>query len=175
MNRPTTPDRLHALDAVRAGALLLGIVLHATMSFFFVVPARDVSQSTTLAVTFFVIHTFRMTLFFVIAGFFGRLLLQRRGVRAFVKDRARRVLVPLTAGWVILAPLTIAGCLFLFLNLPLDAMLVLPIWTGIGFLIYFGYSRSRSHLGKGIVEVHEDEAHDLAPHIPGIDDPDHKH
>jgi ABC-type multidrug transport system ATPase subunit len=109
MNRPTTPDRLHALDAVRAGALLLGIVLHATMSFFFVVPARDVSQSTTLAVTFFVIHTFRMTLFFVIAGFFGRLLLQRRGVRAFVKDRARRVLVPLTAGWVILAPLTIAA------------------------------------------------------------------
>ncbi len=109
MNRPTTPDRLHALDAVRAGALLLGIVLHATMSFFFVVPARDVSQSTALAVSFFVIHTFRMTLFFVIAGFFGRLLLQRRGVRGFVKDRARRVLVPLTAGWVILAPLTIAA------------------------------------------------------------------
>ncbi len=109
MNRPTNPDRLHALDAVRAGALLLGIVLHATMSFFFVVPARDVSQGTVPAVAFFVIHTFRMTLFFVIAGFFGRLLLQRRGVRGFVKDRARRVLVPLTAGWVILAPLTIAA------------------------------------------------------------------
>ena len=109
MNRPTNPDRLHALDAVRAGALLLGIVLHATMSFFFVVPARDVSQGTAPAVAFFVIHTFRMTLFFVIAGFFGRLLLQRRGVRGFVKDRARRVLVPLTAGWVILAPLTIAA------------------------------------------------------------------
>ena len=74
MNRPTTPDRLHALDAVRAGALLLGIVLHATMSFFFVVPARDVSQGAAPAVAFFVIHTFRMTLFFVIAGFFGRLL-----------------------------------------------------------------------------------------------------
>lgn len=109
MNRPTTPDRLHALDAVRAGALLLGIVLHATMSFFFVVPARDVSQGAAPAVAFFVIHTFRMTLFFVIAGFFGRLLFRRRGVRAFVKDRARRVLVPLAAGWVILAPLTIAA------------------------------------------------------------------
>ncbi len=109
MNRPTNPDRLHALDAVRAGALLLGIVLHATMSFFFVVPARDVSQGTAPAVAFFVIHTFRMTLFFVIAGFFARLLLHRRGVRGFVKDRARRVLVPLTAGWLILAPPTIAA------------------------------------------------------------------
>lgn len=109
MNRPATPDRLHALDAVRAGALLLGIVLHATMSFFFVVPARDVSQGAAPAVAFFVIHTFRMTLFYVIAGFFGRLLLDRRGVRSFVKDRSRRVLVPLGAGWVILAPLTIAA------------------------------------------------------------------
>ena len=101
MNRPTTPDRLHALDAVRAGALLLGIVLHATMSFFFVVPARDVSQSTTLAVTFFVIHTFRMTLFFVIAGFFGRLLLQRRGVRGFLfvaEQRQRQRGLPHTHG-----------------------------------------------------------------------------
>ena len=42
-------------------------------------------------------------------------------------------------------------------------------------LIYFGYSRRNSHLGKGLIEVHEDEAHDLAPHVPGIDDPDHRH
>lgn len=109
MTRPAPTDRVHALDAARAGALLLGIVLHATMSFFFVVPARDVSQGAAPAVAFFVIHTFRMTLFFVIAGYFGRLLLHRRGVRGFVKDRARRVLVPLSAGWVLLAPPTIAA------------------------------------------------------------------
>ncbi|TNE52606.1 MAG: amino acid permease, partial [Sphingomonadales bacterium] len=47
---------------------------------------------------------------------------------------------------------------FLFLNLPADAMFVLPIWTVIGFLVYFGYSRSRSHLGKGVVEVVDDVA-----------------
>jgi len=50
-------------------------------------------------------------------------------------------------------PATIAGCLFLFLNLPGEAMVVLPAWTAIGFLVYFLYSRRRSHLGQGIVEV----------------------
>ena len=102
-----TPERFHALDAARGLALLLGIVLHATMSFFFVVPARDTSHSTTLAVTFFVIHIFRMSVFYVIAGFFAHMMLHRRGTRGFLKDRAARILVPLTAGWVILAPLTI--------------------------------------------------------------------
>lgn len=112
MNRSTTPDRLHALDAARAGALLLGIVLHATMSFFFVIPAQDVSQSTALGVAFYVIHTFRMTLFFLLAGFFGHLLFHRRGTRGFVKDRAKRILVPLTAGWLLLAPPTIAAVIW---------------------------------------------------------------
>jgi ABC-type multidrug transport system fused ATPase/permease subunit len=105
-------ERFHSLDAARAIALLLGIVLHATMSFFFVIPARDSSQSTTLAVTFYVIHTFRMTVFFLIAGFFAHLAFHRRGARAFAKDRAKRILVPLTAGWVILAPATIAAVLW---------------------------------------------------------------
>jgi ABC-type multidrug transport system ATPase subunit len=109
---PTPSDRLHGLDAARAGALLLGIVLHATMSFFFVIPAQDVSQSTALAVTFYVIHSFRMSLFFLIAGFFARLLFHRRGARGFLKDRAKRILVPLTAGWLLLAPPTIAAVIW---------------------------------------------------------------
>ena len=93
-------------------------------------------------------------------------------LRRQAPDLERKFRVP--ALWLI-GPLTIGGTLFLFFNLPTAAMLVLPIWTLVGFVVYFGYSRSRSHLGKGIIEVHEDEAHDLAPHIPGIDDPDHKH
>ena len=101
-------DRFHALDAARAFALLLGIVLHATMSFFLPIPARDVSQSTTLALAFYVIHSFRMSLFFLIAGFFAHRLLHRRGTRGFVADRAKRILVPMTAGWLLLAPITIA-------------------------------------------------------------------
>ena len=106
----TTPaqNRFHALDATRALALLLGVVLHATMSFFLPIPAQDHSPSTTLAVLFFVIHSFRMCLFFLIAGFFARLLFHRLGARAFAKDRARRILVPMTVGWLLLAPAILA-------------------------------------------------------------------
>jgi ABC-type multidrug transport system ATPase subunit len=104
-----TQDRFHALDAARAFALLLGIVLHATMSFFIPLPAQDVSQSTTLGVAFYVIHIFRMCLFYFIAGFFAHMVFHRRGTRAFLKDRAKRILVPMTAGWLVLAPPTIAA------------------------------------------------------------------
>jgi APA family basic amino acid/polyamine antiporter len=84
-------------------------------------------------------------------------------------NRPRAFRVP--ALWLV-APLTIVGCVFLFLNLPMEAMLVLPIWTGIGVLIYFAYSYRTSHLGRGLVEVHEPEIHDIEPPIPGVDERD---
>jgi ABC-type multidrug transport system ATPase subunit/surface polysaccharide O-acyltransferase-like enzyme len=104
----SSSERLHALDAARAFALLAGIVLHATMSFFLPIPAADLSRSTALAVVFHAIHPWRMTLFFLIAGFFAHLAFHRRGARAFAKDRAKRIGVPLVAGWLLLAPATIA-------------------------------------------------------------------
>jgi ABC-type multidrug transport system ATPase subunit/peptidoglycan/LPS O-acetylase OafA/YrhL len=108
----SSQERLHALDAVRAFALLSGIVLHATMSFFLPIPAHDVSQSATLNVVFFLIHSWRMTTFFIVAGLFARLVIARRGPRGFIADRAKRILVPLTVGWIILAPLTIAALIW---------------------------------------------------------------
>jgi ABC-type multidrug transport system ATPase subunit/peptidoglycan/LPS O-acetylase OafA/YrhL len=108
----SSQERLHALDAVRAFALLSGIVLHATMSFFLPIPAPDVSQSATLNVVFFLIHTWRMTTFFIVAGLFARLMIARRGTRGFIADRAKRILVPLTVGWIILAPLTIGALIW---------------------------------------------------------------
>jgi APA family basic amino acid/polyamine antiporter len=65
-------------------------------------------------------------------------------------NRARSFRVP--AVWLI-GGLTIAGCVFLFLNLPSAAMLFLPGWSVLGLIVYFLYSRSRSHLGRGIVET----------------------
>jgi APA family basic amino acid/polyamine antiporter len=50
--------------------------------------------------------------------------------------------------WVV-APLAMLGCLVLYLSLPLTAILLLPVWGGIGLLVYFFYSRSRSHVGRG--------------------------
>lgn len=98
-------ERLHALDAVRGFALLLGIVLHATLSF---VPAptriwiiQDTHQSLALGLLFFAIHVFRMTTFFLMAGFFARMSFHRRGVWGFVRDRLQRIGLPLVIGWPI--------------------------------------------------------------------------
>lgn len=73
-------------------------------------------------------------------------------------------------GLIIIGPLTVAGCLFLFFNLPLAAMIVLPVWTGLGLVIYFGYSRRNSHMARGLVEVPELEVDTIEPDIPGIAD-----
>jgi peptidoglycan/LPS O-acetylase OafA/YrhL len=101
-----TPERLHALDAVRGFALMLGIVLHATLSF---IPSptriwiiQDSHPSITLGVLFFVIHVFRMTTFFLIAGFFARLSFHRRETWGFIGDRLQRIALPLLVGWPIL-------------------------------------------------------------------------
>jgi APA family basic amino acid/polyamine antiporter len=51
------------------------------------------------------------------------------------------------------APAAIIGCIALYSFLPLTAILALIVWGAVGLLIYFGYSRSRSHVGRGITEV----------------------
>jgi len=64
--------------------------------------------------------------------------------------RARPFRAP--ALWLV-APLAFLGCVGLYAKLPLTAILVLPIWGFIGLLVYFLYSRSRSYVGRGIVDV----------------------
>ena len=109
----TNTDRLHALDAVRAFALLLGVVFHAGFSFIpGLIPGlwamTDNSPSTTIGIALFAAHIFRMSLFFFVAGFFARMLFHRGGARGFWANRLKRILVPLVAGWLILFPATAA-------------------------------------------------------------------
>jgi APA family basic amino acid/polyamine antiporter len=66
----------------------------------------------------------------------------------------------------IIGPIAILGCIGLYLFLPLLAQLVLIVWGAIGLLVYFGYSRSRSHVGRGIMEVPELAAE--APQSVGV-------
>jgi hypothetical protein len=49
-----------------------------------------------------------MPLFFVLAGFFAALLVEKRGMLGTFKDRAARVLAPLVVGSVTLLPLDAA-------------------------------------------------------------------
>jgi len=102
-------SRLHALDAVRGFALLLGVAFHASLSFLPGIPPGiwsmvDNSPSAFLGDAGFVAHIFRMSLFFFIAGFFGRMLYHKLGARGFWSNRARRILVPMIVGWMILVP-----------------------------------------------------------------------
>jgi len=104
-----TENRVHALDAVRAFALLLGVAFHAAISFVPGMPPgvwaiADNSPSAAIANVAFVAHLFRMTLFFFIAGYFARLLCQRRGLGGFWANRSQRILVPLIVGWIVLFP-----------------------------------------------------------------------
>jgi len=97
-------ERFHALDAVRGGALILGVFFHATVAYLpgpqlWVV--ADGSRSVELSVLFFVLHMFRMTVFFVLAGFFARLLLEKRGVKSFIGNRLNRIAKPLAMFWPI--------------------------------------------------------------------------
>lgn len=94
-------ERLHGLDALRGAALLLGVGLHGAMSFF---PTQiwivaDDQRSVWASGLFFVIHLFRMATFFLIAGLFAHMMIGRRGVWGFAKNRLVRIAAPLAVFW----------------------------------------------------------------------------
>ena len=62
-----------------------------------------------------------------------------------------------TPAIMVTAPLAVAGCIYLFFSLSGYTLALFVGWAALGLLVYFGYSRSRSHVGRGLVEVHEDD------------------
>lgn len=112
MNDAAMNKRLEYLDAVRAFALLLGIIFHASLSFvpFFIGWAvMDISTSSVVSVFLLISHSFRMELFFLIAGFFSHMTFHQKGAGTFVKTRLTRIVIPFVAGWFILRPLIVSG------------------------------------------------------------------
>ena len=123
----TATARRSDLDALRAVAMILGIVLHAALSFF---PSfwlvTDQRQDSSFAILFSAIHGFRMPLFFVLSGFFSAMLLHRRGRRALVKHRFQRVFLPLLAGMSTIVPLMIGISYFVITSAPKKPSSVVP-------------------------------------------------
>jgi hypothetical protein len=136
--RGSPQKRYHDLDALRAFAMLLGIVLHGALSFFPVPiwPAQDLYQPvvevpTTLTAPleqaglkapptyspyeFMVhaIHGFRLPLFFLVSGFFTAMLRRNRGLKQLAMHRAKRILLPLIIFvpiiWILIIPVGIYG------------------------------------------------------------------
>jgi len=109
---PSHPDmksskRYHGLDLVRAVAMLLGLVMHVSMfyresSWGWIAGSRMTDSLNLLATE--AIHFFRMQLFFLLAGFFAQLVIERRGMHVFLRDRFKRIVLPLLVGVLFLLP-----------------------------------------------------------------------
>ncbi|MGD9665199.1 MAG: amino acid permease [Novosphingobium sp.] len=127
---------------------ITGSVVAVAAAFLPVGKLADISNAGTL-------YAFTMVAFAV-------MILRRRN-----PDHPRKFRTPML--WLV-GPATIVGCVFLFFNLPLPAMMVLPGWGIIGMLVYFGYARQHSHVGRGLAETHEPEYAEIEPDIPGIAD-----
>ena len=100
--------RYHALDTLRASMMLLGIWLHTVVGYSRDGgwPYKDAHPTSLFDWTLAVIHTFRMPIFFLMAGFFGALLWER-GRGRFVENRLKRILAPFALFWVCMYPVVL--------------------------------------------------------------------
>lgn len=95
-SKPT--QRIHYLDNLRATAMILGVFLHS--AFAYAQPAQSVwlatdpNSSVAIDASIWFIHLFRMSLFFLLSGYFAKLVIERKGVKNFVWNRCLRILVP---------------------------------------------------------------------------------
>ncbi|MEL6538662.1 MAG: acyltransferase family protein [Bacteroidota bacterium] len=104
--------RVHYMDYLRAYAMLLGIVFHAALAYsplsHNVWLSADTQQSAMIDFFAWCVHLFRMPLFFLIAGYFAFYLIEKRGIKGMVRNRAKRILLPL----LLFLPLLMAAMFF---------------------------------------------------------------
>ena len=87
--------------------MLLGVVLHAALTFFpkaWPVQDRSAGFHGPWEELFFAVHGFRMPVFFLLSGFFTAMLWRRRGLPSLIRHRLRRVALPLALAMVTVAP-----------------------------------------------------------------------
>lgn len=104
------------MDAVRAIAMLLGVVFHATLTYTTIsvngLPNNPHDSHKFFDFLCLYLHLFRMPLFFMVAGFFAMFLYVKIGEKAFIKHRFRRIVVPFFVSLITIRPLTEASFLF---------------------------------------------------------------
>ncbi len=108
MSRVHPAPRYHASDRVRAVAMLLGVVYHTLLfrMFFEVRPGGPMRMAGVSGDRIFQdwLHSFRMPLFFLISGFFGRMMLRKYGLRVYFQKRWSRIGIPLVIGMFTFGP-----------------------------------------------------------------------
>ena len=93
-------DRLHSLDFLRAFALLMGVLLHVLM--LFLEPFDGSEPRLGGSIIFIWIHTWRMPLFMLLAGFFTALSIQKRDAGNYALNRLIRLGVPILILWAVI-------------------------------------------------------------------------
>ena len=92
-------ERYHGLDLLRGFAMMLGLLMHASLAYTIPeiaegmgIPAIKLEEIPVwIDVMESWIQLWRMPLFFILAGFFGCMILQRRGALGFLQDRLLRI------------------------------------------------------------------------------------
>ncbi len=118
-NTESKAVRYHDMDALRATAMILGIALHGALSFVpFPWGVQDSEQHEAFGTFFFVIHGFRMPVFFVMSGFFTAMIWRRRGLGSILKQRFLRVFLPCMVGIWTIGPLQDRVGAFVYTEAP---------------------------------------------------------
>ena len=101
--------REHHWDSLRAFLMLLGIPYHAAMAYntrvLWDIQSPDKSEFLTFVSGVFV--TFRMPAFFIVAGYFAAMMLERRPPAVWLRSRLTRLGIPFLTGLALLAPLQV--------------------------------------------------------------------
>ena len=103
LNKLQNNKRIHSLDSLRAVMMILGIVLHSAVTYspldmdtrlgiFQLKDPLNSHLSNGFIVEF--IHSFRIQIFFLVAGFFASLLYYEKSPRQMIKNRISRILFP---------------------------------------------------------------------------------
>ena len=107
----TVNRRYHGLDILRAVALILGLFFHASIPF--------AENSYPLWIIYYEnknwvydaimvgTHSFRMPLFFLLAGFFSALLYRKLSGRNYLMARTKKLIFPFIASMLLFTPLMI--------------------------------------------------------------------
>jgi APA family basic amino acid/polyamine antiporter len=122
--------------------IITGIAVSLFAAMFPVGALADISNSGTLFA------------FFLVA--LGVMMLRKSA-----PDRARSFRTPMI--WLV-GPLAMAGCALLFVSLGWYTIKLFLIWAVIGLVVYFAYSRKRSHLALGT--SHDDDHSATLPPPP---------
>jgi glucans biosynthesis protein C len=109
--------RIHGLDALRGIAMILGIFLHGAITYKAGFPYGELIHDDQAEFYFFdwfhlFINSFRMQLFFILAGFFAGLMIKKIGTKSFINNRFRRVAIPLAIAYFTILPATLAPVIY---------------------------------------------------------------